>query len=597
MLKMKQINKLLFSISLTLVCTFSFGQRLESIKLFSSHTQGYSNHTLDTISIPFWDDFSRSDSIKNNLWSLYENISIKDYYNIKAPSLNVIEFDGLNKGGIPYNNEDGYGVSDILESDKINLISYNLSDSLYLSFYWNYNINGELPDNEDSLKIDFLNQNNNWETVWIKNGGSENHNEMFSFESIAISSEYLHQNFMFKFYNKGNTEGPFDSWLVDYIYLDKNRTKHDSLSLDRALSYKGFKVLNNYISIPFNHLSYADPFADSVSFTINNLDDQIQPINYSFGAYIKEFDLNFTYSQNKELSPILGGNESRNIINNPIKLSDFNLGKDSINVDFSFYIESGDSTYVSKNLTSNDTTNFQIKFSNFYSYDDGKAEYAAGLNQKNSELVLEYFTYTSDTLTHIQILFPETMENSYSQNIELVIYKNISDESTKLRSQNVSIDYDNFNFNTYELENHLIVEDTFYIGFKQFESNFLAVGLDKNNNTSDKIFYKIDNQWEQNDIIKGSLMIRPLFNNSDLIISGINEKNLPEEIIVFPNPSNGIFFLSKKVEKLKVLNSKGSIIFSDKNTDVINLTKYSRGIYYLFIIDNNNQTTKKLIVY
>ena len=43
MLKMKQINKLLFSFLLTLVCTFSFGQRLESIKLFSSHTQGYSN--------------------------------------------------------------------------------------------------------------------------------------------------------------------------------------------------------------------------------------------------------------------------------------------------------------------------------------------------------------------------------------------------------------------------------------------------------------------------------------------------------------------------------------------------------------------------
>ena len=82
---------------------------------------------------------------------------------------------------------------------------------------------------------------------------------------------------------------------------------------------------------------------------------------------------------------------------------------------FSFYIESGDSTYITKNLITNDTTNFEIKFSNFYSYDDGKAEYAAGLNQKNSELVLEYFTYTSDTLTHIQILFPETIENSYSQ--------------------------------------------------------------------------------------------------------------------------------------------------------------------------------------
>ena len=91
-------------------------------------------------------------------------------------------------------------------------------------------------------------------------------------------------------------------------------------------------------------------------------------------------------------------------------------------------------------------------------------------------------------------------------------------------------------------------------------------------------------------------MIRPLFNNSDLIISGINEKNPTEEIIIFPNPSSGIFYLSKKVEKLKVLDSRGSMLFSDENTDIINLTRTNRGIYYLFIIDNDNQITKKLII-
>ncbi len=595
MLKMKQISKLLLSFLLIFICTFSFGQRLESFKL-SAPSNNYSSHSLDTILIPFWDDFSGNDSIENNIWSVYESLSVKDYYNINAPSLNVIEFDGLNKDGIPYNYENGYGVSDILESDKINLNNFNLQDSLYLSFYWNYNINGELPDNEDSLKVEFLDKNNVWKSVWVKNGGNENHSDLFSFESILISPDYLHQNFMFKLYNKGNTEGPFDSWLVDYFYLDKNRSKYDSLSLDRTISHKGFKVLNNHISVPFNHLSYADSYADSIVFSINNLDNQIQPINYSFEAYIKEFDLSFIYSQNKELSPILGGNESRNIINNPIKLSDFKLGKDSIEVDFSFYIESGDSTYLNKNLILNDTTNFQIKFSDFYSYDDGKAEYAAGLNQKNSELVLEHFTFTSDTLTHIQILFPETIENTYTQNIELVIYKKIDNESTKLRSQNVGISYDNNKFNTYKLDNPLIVEDTFYIGFKQFESNFLSVGLDKNNNTSDKIFYKIDNQWEQNDIIKGSLMIRPIFKNSDLVISGINEKTQPKSIIIFPNPSNGIFYLSKKVEKLKVLDSKGSILLSDENTDEINLSRYSKGIYYLIIMDEKNKITKKLII-
>ena len=141
MLKMKQISKLFLSFLLILICTFSFGQRLESFKL-STPSNNYSNHSLDTILIPFWDDFSGSDSIENNIWSIYENLSVKDYYNINAPSLNVIEFDGLNKDGIPYNYENGYGVSDILESDKINLNNFNLKDSLYLSFYWNYNFNG-----------------------------------------------------------------------------------------------------------------------------------------------------------------------------------------------------------------------------------------------------------------------------------------------------------------------------------------------------------------------------------------------------------------------------------------------------------------------
>ena len=74
------------------------------------------------------------------------------------------------------------------------------------------------------------------------------------------------------------------------------------------------------------------------------------------------------------------------------------------------------------------------------------------------------------------------------------------------------------------------------------------------------------------------------------------KKNPTEEIIIFPNPSSGIFYLSKKVEKLKVLDSRGSLLFSDENTDIINLTRTNRGIYYLFIIDNDNQITKKLII-
>ena len=69
---------------------------------------------------------------------------------------------------------------------------------------------------------------------------------------------------------------------------------------------------------------------------------------------------------------------------------------------------------------------FNVSFESSYSFDDGSAEFAAGLNQKNSELVLKHLTFTEDTLTHIQIYFPNNLYSSYSSDIELLIYKLIA---------------------------------------------------------------------------------------------------------------------------------------------------------------------------
>jgi len=40
-----------------------------------------------------------------------------------------------------------------------------------------------------------------------------------------------------------------------------------------------------------------------------------------------------------------------------------------------------------------------------------------------------------------------------------------------------------------QLISPLIVNDTIYIGYKQFDDEFIPIGLDKNNNNSDKIFF------------------------------------------------------------------------------------------------------------
>ncbi len=586
---MKSI-KIFFFIILIFRLIPSLGQNLESFKLSKVNL---SNHSLENIDLPIWDDFSSSNKLNNLFWSEGENLSIKDYFNVDAPSINVIEFDGLNKDGFPYNNNSGYGLCDELVSDKINLSSKSLEDSVHLSFFWNFNINGEFPDYEDSLKVDFLDKNNEWITVWNANGGSLNFKDQFTFNDILVENNFLHQNFMFKIYNIGNSEGPFDSWLIDYIYLDSNRNSNDSIFLDRALSFRVNKIFKDHISIPYNHISSSNSFSDSLSIKINNLDKDIQPINYTLKSFIDGNSENVIYD-NEPLSPILSGYEDRLLKTKPMEVSNFLSDNDSSSIEFLFYIESGDSSYVNQNLRLNDTMRFNVTFKNSYSYDDGTAEFAAGLNQKNSELVLKHMTFTEDTLTHIQIYFPNNLYSSYSSDIELVIYQDLNDENTKVVSQITSLDF-NDEFNLFKLNKPVIVKDSFYIGFRQFENSFLPVGLDKNSDTSDKIYYKIDNNWFQNDVIKGSLMIRPVFDKSNYVLTSVESEKIKKSISIFPNPSRGIFNLSNKVENIIVYGIDGKILKRINNTDIINLQEFKNGYYLIQIKDNNRIEKHKLI--
>ena len=554
------------------------------------------NFTLDTIQLPIWEDFSSYESkVGNTIWNASSNVSVNNYSNNFSPSINVVILDGTDKNGNSYNYINNFGKADSLCSDIINLDSYQINDKLYLSFYWNYNINGEFPDYEDSIKLEFYNKNNQWKTVWYKNGGSNNFpGNNFKYEIIQIKEEYLHDKFMFKFYNLGNTEGPFDSWALDYIYLNKNRNINDSTILDRAITYNPKNIFKKYNSIPIKHLSSSHQSLDSIKVEILNFDSQIQPINYSLIA--KEITNNIydTIENKNPLNPILNGFERRLINNKHLSIDKFNINEDSISIELKFFIESGDSIYTNQNLRLNDTTISYFNMSNYYSYDDNGAEYAAGLNQKNSELVLKYNLLKKDTLTHIQILFPQSTNKTYTSGIELLVYKQLNNEKINLISNNMSLINYGKDFNIYKLETPIIVSDTIYIGYKQFENNLLSVGLDKNNNTADEIYYYINNQWEQNNLIQGSLMIRPVFGDVENYLTNLNEDD-NENISIYPNPSSGIFYINKTVNHIQIIDINGKIINNLKNSKEFNITNQKNGLYLVHIVNKEKVIIKKII--
>ena len=122
-----------------------------------------------------------------------------------------------------------------------------------------------------------------------------------------------------------------------------------------------------------------------------------------------------------------------------------------------------------------------------------------------------------------------------------------------------------------------MVEDTFYVGFKQNNNNFLPVGLDKNTNSSNKIFYKVDGMWNQNTVINGSLIIRPVFGKTNYVLTSINEIEIEKENI-YPNPSNGKFYLSEAADIIFILNSEGQYNLAE-STNEINLENYPKVNY------------------
>ena len=64
---------------------------------------------------------------------------------------------------------------------------------------------------------------------------------------------------------------------------------------------------------------------------------------------------------------------------------------------------------------------------------------------------------------------------------------------------------------------------------------------------------------------------------------------------IFPNPSNGIFHLSKLVESIKVFDLTGKLVFSNDKSDSIDLTNKKNGIYFVQIKDSQIIEKLKLI--
>lgn len=558
-----------------------------------------------TATIPFWDDFSKGIQASN--W-IAEGVSYTETIGNNAPSLGMALFNGVDELGRAYSlQEKDQGESDFLTSIPLDLSQINAAqqESLFLSFYWQAGGKAEVPDTNDRLSLQVLTPDGNWLTVWEKRGGDSLDQSHFSQEIIAIQPEWHHANFQFRFFSNGRQSGPFDSWLLDYVYLNTNRTASDLFYPDRTLTVPTAVRLGDYGSYPWELLQkYQTGNWSSVKSEFQNLENRFRAMEYSV-TLLDSLGTNLLpINSTTPFNPVPKALERRSIVSRtfaeipvPGMPGDVFFETSLITGDGPLTLINGSDTtrYVHVDFRDNDRVISKFSIRDYFAYDQGTADYTAGINQRSGQLAVAYKTPEPIFLTGISIDFNNARQ--VDQVLDLVIWSSL--DKKPLYTQEVIIPSKTIgqNIHYFSLKESIPVSDTFYVGYTQFTNDFLEVGLDKTQNFGDRIYYNVGGGWVQNKEVTGALLIRP-----HVSLASKTGGNLPLEntFKVYPNPAIEEVWVEGKFTYLQVLDSYGREITLPREAgitgEILNFKKQQPGLYLIKVIHDLGITTYRILV-
>ena len=491
---------------------------------------------LDTINLPFIDDFSRTQvSPAAARWTdrfVFVNTDMAD----GPPTLGVATFDGLDQFGVAYDifSPTASGVADRLTSQAINLGADDASDSIYISFFWQPAGLCDPPEATDSLALDFFGSDGDWYTTWSVRGSP---NSQFKQVMIGVlDSLFFHQGFRFRFTSHGNLTGNVDVWHLDYVRMSRNRTFNDTTITDVGFKSRPSSLLNLYQEMPFKQFQ-----ADSIKYKAAN--HRVLARNLGDGRNVA---YKFT-TRNFLTNDILADAAFQSISPFP-SLTDvtftypnFSIGhstSDSLTLRTTYLLQASPDFN-----TGNDTVRRFQRFWNHFAYDDGTAETGYGLNIIGGSIAYKFYVSTPDTLRGMWMYFTQAAENAALELFNLKVWSFIGEnqftgsESQLAQQELLRPQYSDSlgQFMYFALDTPVVVRDSFYVGWQQLTPRLLNIGLDRNNNPPQVKWFNTQGQWNPS-LITGSWMIRPVL-GGPLVYPASIPKVPHLEAVWYPNPA------------------------------------------------------------
>ena len=478
----------------------SYPVQYETLPLFPPY------YIYDTIGVPdisdtlwitnpdFFQDSARQFFMPINdpskLWA--DDFAYHNYrFAVNPRSLGVVTFDGLDEMGFPY--EIGTSITnyaDKLTSKPIDLSNNLALDSIYFSFLYQAQGFGDIPEQSDSLVLEFYAKDlDQWFRVWGTNGGS-----VLPFKAAHIpltENKYLKKGFQFRFRNYGSLAGSLDHFHIDYVHLRTASSHNDTLFKDFALVYPLNTLLKNYTSVPWDHYknSLDNKMADSLKIELYNGSPTAE--NYQDGF------LSFSLDNVFSLFVLPGFNLAEQQINflpRKVHTSYHNLtngnsfDKTLPGIQQSFTVKANASAQFPNDLI-NDSTGFFQNFTNFYSYDDGSSEAAFGPTGSQARLAVRFDAYEADSLIGVSFQFVPSVVDVSNKLFLLTVWSENDDEPDQIlyeddvfNPRNPIYPTGDEQFVTYYFLDTIKVpvNTSFFVGWRQLDPERLNLGLDRN---------------------------------------------------------------------------------------------------------------------
>jgi hypothetical protein len=559
---------------------------------------------FDTLSLPFYDDFSKTTVYPDPSKWIDNFVFINNTYSNQQKSEGVATFDALDNTGRLYETASASGfMADQLTSRPINL-NYSPSDDIYFSFFYEPGGLGDPPEPKDSLTLQFYAPSENqWYSIWQAEGTA-----VQPFKPVIIpvdNPRFLKRGFQFRFINyaslSASTSDPSmigngDIWNLDYVQLGKNRNSADTIPADVAFTLPVRSVLKTQEAMPWKQFRkvYLSEMGPWIRTHYRNNDKITRNVtrNYEITDVYKNV-LAYAFSAGAtNIGPYTGVDYNANL------LYTFN----SDNPDSAlFRIKSYMITDVF-DPKQNDTILYYQKFTDYFAFDDGTSEAGYGINglgSRNAMVAFRFRSFIPDTLRALRICFNDSYQNANIRAFDLMVWSdnNGIPGDVIYTQEDVTVRQgDGINgFYTYILNNPQAINGTFYIGWKQRSEAFLNAGFDVNTPHGDKQFYWLNGNWNPSQA-NGSLMMRPVVGRPVITTDAENVISKYNTFKIWPNPVStiinidaGDLFQSSSLITISIYDINGREVMRRQFAGEIDVSSLSDGIYFIVINNKGKQ--------